>query len=278
MSTVSFRIQADFSEVDATVGRMMEAMNPVGLNKVGANRAYRQVKGKYLARFAAQVNKASIWQQWKQGAFGTSRPPGIFTGSTIDSISAESDKKEGRVFLEGMWPKGNESPPPPTYAERADGTQVLNSCVQWGEGAEVELYGIYIKGHGYSKIYIDPEPMETKFYGQRDFFTGSKGREIKFMHLDDEDVGLILEDIDKVLTAAIEGKGVVKPEGGEVVAGEGVDNIPIAEAEAMEAEVIMSDIEVNIENHLAPLRAQGASNAAIERHRKEIEAFLRSQK
>lgn len=274
MSVVKFGIVANFKEIDETAGRLMAAMRPGNLHQVGANRAYQQVKGKYRKRFASQVNKQSQWQQWKSKAFGTSEP-GFLTGTTYDSITPDFGEQEARVFLEGVWPKGNQQ------LVNVTDKGGVSTCVKWGEGGDFEFSGFYLSSQrGPGPWYVPSEKMENKFYGQRDIDTRRKGKEIKFMFLDDEDISLVLGDMDKVLQGGINGDKSFAPIGGEVTPGVRIKDIdiPVEPEEPVTLEEVQSEIGVDPEQYLQPLYASGVSEKVIERERRKIMEFLKRQK
>lgn len=285
MSIVKFGIVANFKEIDETVGRLVSAMQPGNLHQVGASRAYRQTKGKYAARFAAQVKKGSGYQSFKKKipVLPHDGDPGFLTGTTFNSISQDFSDEEARIFLGGTWPQGKQhypsgrakekqNPLGPDAEDRIDPNDVMSgdrawpAKIHWGPGDTVQLFG-YVKRYSH----IASGKLGTFEYGP-------PSRRIQFMVLDSEDIDLIVGDMQQVLTAAIKGQDSVRPTGGEKV--EKVEEIPIpkAEAKALEKETEISEMGVSLQDEINRMRARGVSEVFIEREMKQYEVWLRGQK
>jgi len=290
---IEVRFQADFGEVNQAMSRIMAATAPRKISKIAIRRAYKQVKGKYAARFAAQVNKGSSWQQFKkQIPLPSGGAPGFFTGTTYNAIRWSVEDDVARVFLEGTWPEGSFSyPESGARPKPGDKTGNLSgsspdalskgdlenmhaqvAAVHWGGKKGGKKNAVFVavpsdEGHGFFG-YIDSEPLATKQYG--------KDGNIKFMYLDQEDVGLIRSDIERLLDAAVHGKKEVTLEGG-VKGDKTIEQLDIPEEErkAMETAVVKADIGAAGEEYLAEMLAKGTSAAAVARLRRELEDFLK---
>lgn len=289
MSVVKFGIVADFRDIDETVGRLMAAMQPQKMHRVAVDRAYRQIKGKYALRFSSQVNRGSQWQSFKKKIPGlpADGAPGFLTGTTFNSIAQNSSAQEATVFLGGLWPQGEfhypvrikekRNPLGPDAEDRLDIDDIVSGTkgqpkIHWGPGDTIQMFGYYMPG-GASHYHVSAERMENKRYGP-------PGKEIRFIYLDNEDIDLVLGDMEKLLSGAIKGDDSFMPQGGEVTPGlkaKDID-IPTGPEEPVTLEEVQSEIGIDIEQHLQPLRTTGASEAAIERARKDIMEFLERQK
>jgi len=292
---IQIEFAADLSEVSKAINNLVSVIAPANVHNLAGKRAFRQVKGKYAARFRAQVNEQSDWQLFKKDIpLPMGSDPGFFTGTTYNSIRWSADDDLCRVFLEGMWPQGSfawpeesESPKKPgdtsgnLGAESPDRLSAADlesihsetGQVHWGGKKGGKTNAVFVnvpssEGRGFYG-YIKAEPLETKKYG--------KDGRIKFMYLDQEDVNLIRGDMEGMLRAAIQGKKRVVLTGGEG-GGEQVEalDLPESERKALETDQLRGEVSIKIDNLLQSMRAKGASEAIIERHRKELEAFIKA--
>lgn len=289
MSVVKLGIVADLKEIDKTVGRLMTAMQPQELHRVAADRVYRQVKGKYPKRFSSQVNRQSQWQSFKKKIPGlpADGAPGFLTGTTFDSIARGHSNEEASIFLGGMWPKGEFHYPTrggqtkrgnlgPDAEDQLDIDDVASGTkgqpkIHWGSGDTIQMFGYYMPD-GASYHHISPERMENKRYGP-------PGREIRFMYLDNEDIDLVLDDMEKLLTGAIKGDDSFVPQKGEITPELKAKDIsvPTEAEEPVTLEQFQSEIGVDVERYLQPLRAARVSEKVIEIERIKIMEFLKKQ-
>jgi len=186
-------LHPDFREVDATINRLITAMSPKMVNSLATRVARKQVKGKYAERFRTQTNSESNWQERKreaalgEGRFPYGPEPGFLTGTTFNSITAESGQDGGKVFLKGMWPQGS------GHVSMRDESNHVLACFKWStEGLE------FLFSDMARPKYPPPQKLDTIDY------TSEGGRKIEWMYLDDQDVDMVTKSVENLLLAAAE--------------------------------------------------------------------------